>query len=337
MLPLTASLLALALSGSPPEATPAPPESLEPQPLELQPSPGESSGHQASEHPPSHRATAPLGPHDTAATLPAGALTAGVFGPLRWGLADGLELEVHPLLSLVAPAPTLRVRHLSRGPLTVTGEYGLGYPSLLLGLTRGYLFPSGDDQPCGAPCGDRGLPHHLIAEAGAIASLDLAGAGVFSLRTTLRLGLRLTDGALPPLDSLLAPVEALLAPLTRGWHARLGASWDAPLSRTLRARTTLAVHRVGAPPDGFAAASPWLFSWHAALDLATGSAAALTPDASRPRDLRAPPRSRLTLGFMVWSWDAFATTLDRRADGTSVRRRVRSTDVLPTLDYVHAF
>jgi hypothetical protein len=334
-LTLTASILALThVADLPPDPPPAT-ESLQSQSLQLQPSPAASEATaQPTESlqsqplqlqsPPAARETiaAPhrLAPLDTAATLPRGAVTLGVFGPLRWGLRDDVELEIHPLLSLLAPSPTVRVRYLRTSRLTLTGEYGLSYPSLLLGLTRGFLFPSGDREPCGAPCGDSGLPHHLVLEAGAVASLDLGAAGVTSLRATLRGGVPLTEGALTPLDSLLAPLEVLLAPVTRGWHLRVAGGWDGALGPDLRARTTLAVHLMGPTPEGFAATSPWVFSWHAALDLALGAAG-----------------SRLTAGLMLWSWDARATELVRRPDGTSVRRAVRSLDVLPTFDYVHAF
>ncbi len=316
-LPLTAALIALAgLSDLPPEELPA-----------TDAAPPATTEHTASQvlepalNPPSELAERHrLPPLDSAATLPRGVLTVGVFGPLRWGLRDDVELEIHPLVSLLAPSPTVRVRYVKTPRITLTGEYGASYPSLLLGLTRGFLFPSGDREPCGPACGNSGLPHHLVLEAGGVASLDLGAAGVTSLRTTLRGGIQLTDGALPPLDSLLAPLEVLLAPVTRGWHLRLAGTWDGPLGRHLRARTTFAVHTMGAPPAGFAATSPWVLSWHAALDLAPGDRG-----------------SRLTAGFMLWNWDTHATELVSRPDGTSIRRRVRSNDLLPTLDYVHAF
>jgi hypothetical protein len=253
----------------------------------------------------------PLAPYDTAATLPAGEVTVGIFAPLRWGISDRIELEIAPLVSILAPSPMLRVRHVERDGWTVTGEYGLSYPSLLFGLSRGFLFPSGDSG------GD--VPQVLVPHLAFIASNEVAPDHVVSVRGSLAFGLPLTRGDVLPLDGFIAPLEVLVAPMLRQYHGRFAVSWDGALSEVFRARSTLAIHRIGEQPAGYAQSSPWLVSWHAAVDMRVGRL------------------SRLSLGVMWWNFDNFRTTLRDRADGTVYRERVRSNEFWPTFDWVYHF
>lgn len=252
-----------------------------------------------------------LGPYDTAAVMNDGDVSVGIFAPLRWGLTPTLELEIPPLVSVLAPSPTLRVRHAETADWTITGEYGLSWPTPLMSLARCFLFPSGDRSGQ--------LGQTLIASLGYIATFPFGDTNALSVRMSLAFGLPLVRGNVQPLDSFLAPVEVLTAPVLRRYAARVAVSWDGAFSDAWRYRTTLAVHRIGEQPAELGQGSPWLVSWHVAVDWAVSAC------------------GRLTLGLMTWNLDNFRTVVRTRADGTAVRERVRSFEFYPTFDYIHTF
>ncbi len=70
----------------------------------------------------------------SAATLPAGRMSTGVFAPLRWGVTDETELSLHPLLALVAPHLDATFGWGALGPVAVASRHGILYPTPLMRL-----------------------------------------------------------------------------------------------------------------------------------------------------------------------------------------------------------
>ena len=75
----------------------------------------------------------------TAQTLSGGQWSVGVFAPLRYGLKEDLELEIHPLWALMAPHIAVKKAYSTKGKLQLASRHQLGYPTLFLSnvLARG--------------------------------------------------------------------------------------------------------------------------------------------------------------------------------------------------------
>jgi len=71
---------------------------------------------------------------DTARLVPPGAMELGVFAPLRWGVAERLELSVYPLWFFVFPNAALRVGWGRALGLELASDHALGYPTPLMRL-----------------------------------------------------------------------------------------------------------------------------------------------------------------------------------------------------------
>ena len=113
----------------------------------------------------------------SARIMPAGQVELGVFGPLKVGLSDDLQLEAQPLLFFVMPQLEGRYRLLHEGAVHLAVEAELSYPTLLLSLLAkngigGLVSPDSD------------IPPALMIAVRGVASLD-HGAGRIS---TARLG-----------------------------------------------------------------------------------------------------------------------------------------------------
>ncbi|MBU1243233.1 hypothetical protein KJ612_08530 [Myxococcota bacterium] len=72
----------------------------------------------------------------TAYTLPAGRFETGVFGPLRYGLTDDLELSAHPLWFFVWPGVTAKKQWMHHGAWTIATSHSLEVPTPFLRLIQ---------------------------------------------------------------------------------------------------------------------------------------------------------------------------------------------------------
>jgi len=83
-----------------------------------------------------------------ARTIRQGRIEKGLFAPLRFGLKDNLEIQVHPILFFVMPNARLKKNWTlnQSNKLQVATEHGFTYPTILLNLLSksgvGGIFPS---------------------------------------------------------------------------------------------------------------------------------------------------------------------------------------------------
>jgi len=252
---------------------------------------------------------------ETAYALGKGGGELGVFNPMQWGLNDKVTLETHPLLFLMGNFTlTARVQHLEVAGFTLSGEYGLGLPTLAMRLSTklGFaspFFPTWDSS-------DKKIGWYLVPHVGVLASRRFGEGGVLTLRLDGSLGLKLGKSDALPIDSVFAPLELVMAPMLTGFRLRAGGGYDHPLTEWLRLRGQLNLYLTGAHPEGYAALSPFIFELYAGADL------------------RLSKRSRITLGVKMYNWDQHATKLKSIGEGMVRREAVRSTDFWPTLDYL---
>ena len=68
----------------------------------------------------------------TAHTLPQGRWEVGMFGPLRYGLSESLELEIHPIWAFLSPHVAVKKDLLELGRWSVAVRQSISYPTLLL-------------------------------------------------------------------------------------------------------------------------------------------------------------------------------------------------------------
>ncbi|MDH5493510.1 MAG: hypothetical protein OEY14_16265 [Myxococcales bacterium] len=152
---------------------------------------------------------------DSARAMPAGRAELGLWGPLRVGLMDELQLDVQPLIFLAMPHARLRWQLLDTPRWSASLEPGLTYPTVLLGLlsregTLG-LLPH-DAEP----------PQALMIQLGAALSLSHGGGRVSTLRAGLEVAPRGGSKRFPVLDFpfLYPRFAALHAPLVAQLEAR---------------------------------------------------------------------------------------------------------------------
>lgn len=254
---------------------------------------------------------------ESALVRPKGSWSVGVFNPVRWAFADRMEVEIHPLVALLAPHATVRYAHVQSGDWAVTGEYGLGLatPALRVGPPGlgGYLAPSCKvaDHDANKAQWCQETPWVLVPSAGVVVShgpdhewtarADLARGGVLSGERH-----RPMD-AWPYLDLLMAPTLS-------GWRARVGLGWDRPIGSRWRARAQADLFRV-TEVEG-EDRSPWTARLYAGFDLHVAQS------------------SRFTLGAMYWNSDQHRVLVEKGEGGFGVTQRVRSHDVMPTIDFI---
>jgi hypothetical protein len=91
-------------------------------------------------------ALAPEFRSDTARLVPAGRMEVGIFGALRLGLSDRIELSTHPLWFFVVPNLEAKVRWEADGGTEVASVHAILYPTPLMRLLSregtGGLVPS---------------------------------------------------------------------------------------------------------------------------------------------------------------------------------------------------
>lgn len=253
---------------------------------------------------------------DTADLLAPGQWSVGVFNPFRYGLTESVELVGHPLLFLAGtPNAIARVAFLD-GPLRLTGEFGLSMPTVGARLLKGYFFPSWETS-------GRTVGWMVVPRAGLVLSLNTNADGVWTARADV--AVRVPFGAVHamPLESFLAPFDLLLAPALTGLRARVGGAFDQGLNAHLRVRGEVNLYATGRNPEGHAQPAdvdgtgiPLYVSAHAGLDWAMSD------------------RARLTFGVLWYNYQQFETRIATDADGFSTYARVRSNNILPTIDFI---
>lgn len=268
---------------------------------------------------------------ETADVGPVWTGSVGVFNPLRLAVADGVELEVHPLIFLTAPHVDVRVAHQpgAAGDIRVTGEYGLSLPTGALRLAKP-LGLSGDLVPsCKVAAKDPALagecqkaPWTLVGHAGVVVSGDVGlsaeatPAATWTLRADVAKGLVFSGGEVRPLDAW-APVDVSLAPSLGYTRAQVRGQWDQRVLAWLRVRTEVGL---------------WLTTQAADADRSP-----LAVSAYLGTDLRTSIHTRLTLGAVYWNSDRHQVVVHKGADGFAEVVRVRSHEVWPTVDFLWSF
>ena len=153
------------------------------------PSSGALAEENAADAPPSD---SPWSSHG-APTLPQGRWEIALFGLGRYGLAEGIELDVQPFAFFVLPHAGMKLRLLERGPWSVSLAPRLSYPSPFLSLISregaGGLLPATTD-----------VPFAILLEAEAIGSYRLGREHLASARFGLAVGPHASSDELPLLD-----------------------------------------------------------------------------------------------------------------------------------------
>lgn len=255
-------------------------------------------------------------PRETADVLSKGQWSVGVFNPLRIGLTDRVELVTHPLLDLAAsPHAVVRVAHRT-GSLRITGEYGLSLPTVGARLMKGFFFPSWETS-------GRNVGWMLVPRAGVVVSGAATARSVWTARADFAARLPLGHNDAMPFESFLAPLDLVFAPALTGFRARLGGSYDQALTSRLRVKGEFNLYATGGNPEGFAQPAdvdgtgiPLYVYAHAGLDVALSA------------------RARLAFGVAWYNYQQFGTKLVTGDDGFSTYERVRSNNVLPTVDFI---
>ena len=70
----------------------------------------------------------------TAHTLPKGRWEIGLFGPLRYGMSESVEIEVHPLWAILSPHVAVKKDLIEIGRWSMAVRQSLSYPTPLLRL-----------------------------------------------------------------------------------------------------------------------------------------------------------------------------------------------------------
>ncbi|MBI2389177.1 MAG: hypothetical protein HYV09_06135 [Deltaproteobacteria bacterium] len=241
----------------------------------------------------------------TADVLEPGHWSIGAFDPLRVGVTRDVELATHPILDLLL-SPNVEARVLFRrvGALRVTGEYGVSVPTFAMRLTQGYLFPSWEKS-------DNRIGWFVVPSVGL--AVSYGEKTVATGRMTTSIGVPIGRNDATTMDTW-APLELLLAPALTGFRSHLTLGLDHPITGWLRGRVSVDGWLIGPsdPPKS---------------QVFLGASGAL--------DLRVSERGTLTLGAIVYDYDQRRTVVERGDDGRWQRKRVRSLDVWPMLDFVY--
>lgn len=263
---------------------------------------------------------------DTADTGNKGSYSVGVFNPLRLAFTDRLELQAHPALFFVAPHLDARFAILkepveSGAPPTgvrLTAEAGLLMPTLGLRLMKGFFFPT-----WATSTNDIGFM--LIPRVGLLVSGNFFTHDVATFRIEGRMRIPIGPNSATPLNSFLAPLEIVMAAPLTGFLGRAGASYDHAFGDLFRLRGELNVYLTGRQGDltvaginqgPIADINPFIVTAHLNLDIAVFK------------------QSRIAVGVLWANYDQGATEVRTGADGFSERVRVRSNNILPTLDFI---
>lgn len=305
------ALPAFAQTEAPPEATVAPP--AETKPAEA-PTPRPSSG--------------PRPARDTADVGNTGTYSVGLFNPLRVAFHNRFELEAHPLYFFVAPHLNFRFAVLKEPVETgqpptgvrLTAEAGVLMPTFAMRLMKGFFFPSWSTST-------NDIGFMLIPRVGLVVSGNVLTHDVLTFRIEGSMRIPLGPNSATPLNSFLAPLDILFAAPLTGFLGRAGGAYDHAFGDVLRLRGEVNFYVTGTQGNllsqetnlgPVAGISPFIFTAHLGLDIAVFK------------------NSRITVGALFANYDQGATEVVRRADGFSDRVRVRSNNILPTVDFIWA-
>jgi hypothetical protein len=132
----------------------------------------------------------------TAHTLPKGHIEVGIFAPLRWGMAEGLELEIHPLIAAVSPHVALKKGWGEAAGFTLASRHGLALAS------RGLQFVARPGTGGLLPA-DIEIPTTVTLDSRLLATRDLAEGTRLTLEARAEVGAPLAEGDWPTLDAPL--------------------------------------------------------------------------------------------------------------------------------------
>jgi len=171
---------------------------------------------------------------DSARLVPPGRMELGVFAPLRWGVAERLEVSFYPLWMFVAPNVALRVGWGRAGGLEWASDHSLGYPTPLMRLLAregtGGIVPSDVTYP------------HLVSFANHLwATRELPGGHLLSARAGGALAWNLTAWDGPPTWSQVEWHYAWprMAAWFTGWSLDGGLAAQGPVAGDFGYRVTL--------------------------------------------------------------------------------------------------
>ncbi len=265
---------------------------------------------------------------DTADVGNRGSYSVGIFNPLRIAFHNRFELQANPILFFIAPhldarfailKPPVAEGELPMG-VRLTAEAGLLMPTFGMRLMKGFFFPSWATSP-------NDIGFMLIPRVALLASGDFFTNDVLTVRVDGALRIPLGPNNATPINSFLAPLEILFAAPLTGFCGRLGGAYDHAFGERLRLRGEVNLYLTGQQGNldvqgnnlgPVAAISPFIFTAHLGLDIAVFQ------------------YSRITVGALFANYDQGATQVVTRADGFSDRVRVRSNNILPTLDFIWA-
>lgn len=265
---------------------------------------------------------------DTADVGNRGSYSVGIFNPLRIAFHNRFELQANPLLFFIAPhldarfairKPPVAEGELPMG-VRLTAEAGLLMPTFGMRLMKGFFFPTWATSP-------NDIGFMLIPRVSLLASGDFFTNDVLTVRIDGALRIPLGPNNATPMNSFVAPLEILFAAPLTGFCGRFGGAYDHAFGDRLRLRGEVNLYVTGqqgslevggANLGPVAAISPFIFTAHLGLDIAVFQ------------------YSRITVGGLFANYDQGATQVVTRADGFSDRVRVRSNNILPTLDFIWA-
>lgn len=269
---------------------------------------------------------APRPARDTADVGNKGTYSVGVFNPLRIAFTDRVELQAHPLLFFVAPHLDVRFAILKNdfqngAPPTgvrLTAEAGLLMPTLGMRLMKGFFFPSWSTST-------NDIGFMLIPRVGLLVSGNLLTHDVITFRVEGQMRIPMGPNSATPLNSFLAPLEILFAAPLTGFLGRGGLAYDHAFGDRFRLRGEVNLFVTGAQGNLTVAGasqgpltelSPFIFTAQLGLDIAVFE------------------HSRIMIGGFFANYDQGGTELRTGADGFSERVRVRSNNILPTVDFI---
>ncbi len=129
----------------------------------------------------------------TASTVAEGRWEMGVFGPLRYGLNDHVEVSTHPGWDLIAPNVRAKIRWVNTDTWEVATTHALTYPTMLLRtLSRS---GAGGVLPATAK-----VPQAVVLDDAVIATAKVAGGLRVSMQAGLLVAPRFGDSHMPTID-----------------------------------------------------------------------------------------------------------------------------------------
>lgn len=265
---------------------------------------------------------------DTADVGNKGSYSVGVFNPLRIAFTDRVELQAHPLLFFVAPHLDARFAILKNAVesgaaptgVRLTAEAGVLMPTLAMRLTKGFFFPSWTTST-------NDIGFMLVPRVALLVSGNFFTHDVLTFRIEGQMRIPMGPNSATPINSFVAPLEILFAAPLTGFLGRGGLSYDHAFGDRFRLRGEVNLFVTGAQGNltvagtnvgPLAPLSPFIFTAQLGLDIAVFE------------------NSRIMVGGFFANYDQGASEVRTGADGFSERVRVRSNNILPTIDFIWA-